>query len=64
MANKQGQSYSSFLDLVNLHLDARHHKPAEGEELVIVKDWHQASSTNKAAYMECVAEIMDKRTKE
>ena len=63
-ANNHGQRYSEFLDLVNLHLDAMQNKPAEGDELVIVQNWHQVSSTNKGAYMQCVAEIMDKRTKE
>ena len=54
-------TYASFLSIVNLHLDVRNFAPAQNYELVTVQFWHEKYATNRAAYMHCVEEIINKR---
>lgn len=57
-------TYTAFVSLVNLHLEACHQHPSTSEELMIVQTWHQKAANDKTAYLQCVDEIIEKRGKE
>lgn len=58
------QSYSAFVSLVNLHLEARHQESASNEELMIVQKWHEAAAMDKSAYLQCIDEIITERARQ
>lgn len=55
-------TYTAFISLVNLHLESHYQKQATIEELILVKQWHHYAAKNKSAYLQCVDEIIKKRS--
>ena len=54
-------SFSEFLNIVNLHLDARNIAFATEEDLKVVKKWHAQQPARKGAHMEAITEIIELR---
>jgi len=57
-------SYTAFLSLVNLHLEARHQYRSTTEELMTAQKWHEKFAKDKTAYLQCVEEIIKNRANE
>ena len=58
------RSNTAFLSIVNLHLDAKHHKPVQSDELETIDRWFKLQPINRFSHKNAVQEIIELRERD